>query len=258
MKSIENKVCVVTGSAKSIGFGIAERYAALGAKVVMIDLNPEVLERAKELSGRGAQVKGYVLDITDPGAVAECFREFQAEWGSVYTLVNVAGIVSQHPIEEVTTKEWELMMSVNVYGAFYCIQNVIAGMKENKDGKIINFSSKSGKTGSALMIPYSAAKGAVIAMTHGLAFELAPFNIKCNCVCPGITDATGVWSEVSKGYIHNLHMERDAVVDKFTAKIPLKRLTAIDDVVDYVEFLTRSGDYCTGQALNITGGREVH
>lgn len=258
MKSIEGKLCVVTGAAKSIGYGVAERYARLGAKVVLIDLNEQVLERAKLLADAGCAAKGYVLDITDAKAVKTCFDAFQAEWGPVYALVNVAGMVSQHPIEEVTTKEWELMMSVNVYGSFYCVQNVVAGMKAQKDGKIINFSSKSGKTGSALMVPYSAAKGAVIAMTHGLAFELAPYNIKCNCICPGITDATGVWDEVSKGYIHNLKIERAAVVDKFTAKIPLGRLTEIEDLVDYVEFLTRSGDYCTGQALNVTGGREVH
>jgi Dehydrogenases with different specificities (related to short-chain alcohol dehydrogenases) len=258
MRSIENKVCVVTGSARSIGLGIACRYAELGAKVVMIDINPEVLDRAKEMQQEGKQVKGYIVNITDPKAVKDCFDDFQSVWGDVFALVNNAGVVSQNPIEEVTTQEWEKMMSVNVYGAFYCIQAVVPGMKEKKEGKIINFSSKSGKTGSALMVPYSSAKGAVIAMTQAIAFELAPYNINCNAICPGITDETGVWGEVSKGYIQNLKMEKDKVVDKFTAKVPLGRLTRIDDVVDYVEFLTRSGDYCTGQALNISGGREMH
>ena len=258
MKTIKDKVCVVTGAAKSIGLGIAKRYAQLGAKVVLIDLNPEVLQRTEELKDTGYAVKGYQLDITDRKAVFECFLDFQSEWGAVYALVNNAGVVSQNPIEDVTTQEWERMMTVNVYGAFYCIQAVAAGMKKNREGKIINFSSKSGKTGSALMVPYSAAKGAVIAMTQGIAFELAPYNINCNAICPGITEATGVWGEVSKGYIENLKMDEEKVVDKFTAKIPLGRLTKIEDVVDYVEFLTRSGEYCTGQALNISGGREMH
>ena len=150
------------------------------------------------------------------------------------------------------------MMAVNVYGAFFCTQAVLPDMKERMGGKIINFSSKSGKTGSALMVPYSSAKGAVIAMTQAIAYEIAPYNINCNCLCPGITDATGVWDNVSAGYIHNLKMPREQVVEKFTAKIPLKRLTSIDDVVDFVEFLTASGDYCTGQAFNISGGREMH
>jgi NAD(P)-dependent dehydrogenase (short-subunit alcohol dehydrogenase family) len=258
MRSIQDRVCVVTGAARSIGLGIARRYAELGAKVVMIDVNPEVTERAAEMQKDGKKVKGYILNITDPKAVFDCFNDFVAEWGNVYALVNNAGVVSQNPIEAVTTQEWEKMMSVNVYGSFYCIQAVVAGMKSAKEGKIINFSSKSGKTGSALMVPYSSAKGAVIAMTQAIAFELAPYNINCNALCPGITGESGVWGEVSKGYIQNLKMEKEKVVDKFTAKVPLGRLTDINDLVDYVEFLTRSGDYCTGQALNVSGGREMH
>lgn len=258
MRSIKDKVCVVTGAARSIGLGIAERYAELGAKVVMIDINPEVLDRAKDMQKAGKNVKGYILNITDQKAVFECFEDFQLEWGNVYALVNNAGVVSQNPIETVTPEEWNKMMTVNVYGAFYCIQAAVAGMKASKEGKIINFSSKSGKTGSALMVPYSSAKGAVIAMTQAIAFELAPYNINCNAICPGITEATGVWGAVSKGYIENLKMAQEKVVDKFTSKVPLGRLTRIEDVVDYVDFLTRSGDYCTGQALNISGGREMH
>ena len=95
-------------------------------------------------------------------------------------------------------------------------------MKENKEGKIINFSSKSGKTGSALMVHYSAAKGAIIALTQALAHELAEYKINVNCLCPGITDDTGVWGEVSKGYIHNLKLPKEEVIDKFTAKYLLR------------------------------------
>ena len=108
------------------------------------------------------------------------------------------------------------------------------------------------------MVPYSAAKGAIIALTQALAFEVAADNVKVNCLCPGITDATGVWSSVSKGYTENLKMAREEVVKRFTAKIPLGRLTDIRDVVDLVMFLTAAGEYCTGQAFNVTGGREMH
>jgi NAD(P)-dependent dehydrogenase (short-subunit alcohol dehydrogenase family) len=173
-------------------------------------------------------------------------------------LVNNAGIVDQRPFEEITAAQMDRMMRVNVHGALYCAQGAVKDMKAKKEGKIINFSSKSGKTGSALMAHYSAAKGAIIALTHALAFELANDNINVNCICPGITDATGVWGEVSKGYVNNLKLSREEVIKKFTAKIPLKRLTTIEDVVEFVYFLTVGGSYCTGQAFNITGGREVH
>jgi len=176
----------------------------------------------------------------------------------VYALVNNAGVVDTRPFEENDEAILDKMFKVNVYGTTYCIQGALPYMKKNKAGKIINFASKSGKTGSALMAPYSAAKGAVIVLTQALAFEVAKFNINVNAICPGITDATGVWSSVSAGYVENMHMERDEIVKTFTSKVPLGRLTDIQDVVEYVFFLTVSADYCTGQALNITGGREMH
>ncbi len=255
---LAGKTCVVTGAARSIGLAIAQAYREAGARVAMIDLNPEVTAQAERLAAGGAPVKGYVLDITDRGAVLETFARIAAELGDAYALVNNAGIVDQRPIEETTPELLDRVFRVNVHGAVYCIQGVLAGMRKRRDGKIISFSSKSGKTGSALMAPYSAAKGAVISLTQALAYELAPDNIKVNCLCPGITDATGVWSAVSKGYTENLKLSRDEVVKKFTAKVPLGRLTDIRDVVDFVLFLTASGEYCTGQAFNVTGGREMH
>jgi len=255
---LAGKTCVVTGAARSIGLAIAEAYRGAGASVAMIDVNPEVTAQAERLSAGGSKVKGYVLDITDRAAVLACFARIAEELGDAYALVNNAGIVDQRPFEEATPELLDRMFRVNVHGTVYCIQGVLAGMRKRRDGKIINFSSKSGKTGSALMAPYSAAKGAIIALTQSLAFEVAADNIKVNCVCPGITDATGVWSSVSKGYTENLKLPREEVVKKFTAKIPLGRLTDIKDVVDFVVFLTLSGEYCTGQAFNITGGREMH
>ncbi len=258
MIQLEGKVCVVTGSAKSIGLGIATMYAEAGAKVALIDINPDVLKSAEMLHSKGFSVKAYVIDITDEQQVAGCFTDIVKEFGPIFCLVNNAGIVTQRPFEEVTTEEMDKVFKVNVYGTVYCTQAALKSMKQLGDGRIINFSSKSGKTGSALMGPYSAAKGAIISLTHSLAFEYAAANIKVNCICPGITDDTGVWANVSEGYTKNLQLPKDEVVKKFTAKIPLGRLTRIEDVVELVQFITTSGDYCTGQAFNITGGREVH
>ncbi len=256
---IEGKVCVVTGAAKSIGFGIAEKFAQSGAKTILLDIDPIVLESAQRLTEQGYCARGFIGDITKRDAVLKLFDAIVKEFGPVYCLVNNAGAVDQRPFEENTEAIFDRMFHINVNGTAWCIQGALPSMKAaGVGGKIINFSSKSGKTGSALMTPYSAAKGAVIALTQSLAYELADYKINVNCICPGITDATGVWDSVSESYTKNLQMSHDAVVDKFSAKIPLKRLTAISDVVDYVFFLTVAGDYCTGQAINITGGREMH
>jgi len=256
--SLKGKVCVVTGAAKSIGLGIATKYAEQGAKVALIDIDPLVEQSAADLVAKGYEAKGYILNITDRDAVLKCFEQIVSDLGDIYALVNNAGVVDNRPFEENDEAVFDKMFKVNVYGTAYCIQGAVPSMKKLGGGKIINFASKSGKTGSALMAPYSAAKGAVIVLTQSLAFEYAKDNIKINSICPGITDATGVWSSVSAGYIENMKMERNEIVKKFTAKIPLGCLTDIQDVVDFVFFLTASAEYCTGQAYNITGGREMH
>ena len=108
------------------------------------------------------------------------------------------------------------------------------------------------------MAAYCGAKGAIISITQAMAYEYAKQNIKVNCLCPGNVEKTGVWGSVSKGYVENLKMDEEAVVKQFTSKVPLGRLARIDDIVAFVKFLTVDGDYCTGQAFNVTGGREMH
>ena len=255
---LRDKVCVVTGAAAGIGYGIAEAFTSYGAKVAIIDIQQDKLDQAVEkLASAGATVKGHVTDITDRPAVFETFKKIREELGSAYALVNNAGVVDQRPFEEITPEQIDRMMKVNVNGTLYCCQAASADLRANA-GRVINFSSKSGKTGSALMAHYSAAKGAVIALTHALAFEMAKDKVTVNCICPGITDATGVWGFVSEAYTKNMSASRDEIIEKFTAKIPLGRLTEISDIVNYVLFLVAAAPYCTGQAINITGGREMH
>jgi NAD(P)-dependent dehydrogenase (short-subunit alcohol dehydrogenase family) len=255
---LKGRTCVVTGAAKSIGLGVAEMYASLGAKVAMIDLHPDVVKAAERLAGGGKPVKGYVLDVTNRDAVMACFDKIEKELGDVFALANFAGVVDQQPIEEITPERLDRVMRVNVNGTIWPIQAALRTMKKYKDGRIINVSSKSGKTGSSIMSMYSGAKGAIISITQALAFELAKHQIKVNCLCPGIVENTGVWGEVSKGYVENLKMSEADVVKQFTGKVPLGRLARIDDVVAFTKFLTVDGDYCTGQAFNVTGGREMH
>jgi NAD(P)-dependent dehydrogenase (short-subunit alcohol dehydrogenase family) len=255
---LKGRTCVVTGAARSIGLGIAQMYCGLGAHVAMIDINPEVKEQAELLAKDGHKVRGYVLDITDQKAVFACFDDVARTLGNVFALANVAGAVDQQPFEEISPERLDKMNRININGSVYCAQAALKTMKGLKDGRIINFSSKSGKTGSAIMAAYSGAKGAVIALTQALAYEFAKQNIKVNCLCPGIVENSGVWGSVSRGYVENLKMGEDEVVKQFTSKVPLGRLCRIDDVVAFVKFLTIDGDYCTGQAFNVTGGREMH
>ena len=255
------KTALVTGAAGAIGKGVAAGFSAGGANVFITDLKQDALDEvAAEVSDVGGACKGLAADVTNEADVKAVVAAAAAAFGDrIDVLVNVAGVVAQGRVEEITEKDWNLMFDVNCKGSFFFIKHVVPFMKARKSGKIVNYSSKSGKTGSALMSHYSAAKAAIMGLTQSLAFELAPDGITANCLCPGITDSTGVWKHVSAGYIENLKMPREEVVKKFTAKIPLGRLASVDDVVAVTLFLSSAGaDYMTGQAINLTGGREMH
>jgi NAD(P)-dependent dehydrogenase (short-subunit alcohol dehydrogenase family) len=255
----ENRVALVTGAAGSIGKGIAKRLVDQGARVFITDLDQGLLDAVCTELGencRSLAADVTVLEQVKQVVVSAC----DAFGGRIDVLVNVAGTVGAGgKVEDLTEENWDFVFAVNCKGTFFFIKEVLPVMKRGGGGSIVNFSSKSGKTGSALMSAYSAAKAAVIGLTQALAFEVASDRIRVNCVCPGITEATGVWSNVSTDYVKTMELPMDEVVKKFTAKVPLGRLAYVDDVVNVTCFLASSrADYMTGQAINITGGREMH
>jgi NAD(P)-dependent dehydrogenase (short-subunit alcohol dehydrogenase family) len=257
----KDKVILVTGAAGAIGKGIVKKFLEDGAKVFITDLDTDTLLGVEsEMKKKGYQCQSLAADVTNHEHVQSVVEKTLDVFdGTIDVLINVAGIMAQTKVEDITEKEWDLVFDVNCKGTFYFIKEVVPIMKKQKSGSIINFSSKSGKTGSALLSHYSAAKAAIIGFTQALAYELAEFSINVNCICPGITEDTGVWDTASSGYIENLGLSKEDVVDKFISKVPLKRLARIEDIVSVTYFLASKGaDYMTGQAINVTGGREMH
>ncbi len=255
----DNKVALVTGAAGAIGQGLARRLCEQGASVFITDLDQAKL--AAIVEQLGPQCQALPADCTNADQVAQVVEAARAAFGGrVDVLLNVAGTVGKGgPIEEMSEQTWDFVFDVNCKGTFLFTKMVVPIMKASGGGKIVNFSSKSGKTGSALMSAYSSAKAAIMGLTQALAFELADFHINVNCVCPGITADTGVWRDVSADYVENMKLPVDEIVKKFTSKVPMKRLATVEDVVAVTLFLaSRGSDYMTGQAINITGGREMH
>jgi NAD(P)-dependent dehydrogenase (short-subunit alcohol dehydrogenase family) len=253
------KTALVTGAAGSIGRGIAARFIEQGASVWVTDLSQPALDEV--CSQLGSRCYGLAADVTVPEDVRQVVQAAADRFeGRIDVLINVAGTVGiGGPVEDMDLENWEQVFAVNCRGTFLFVKHVVPWMKRQGGGSIVNFSSKSGKTGSALMSAYSAAKAAIIGLTQALAFELAPHRIRVNCVCPGITEDTGVWSNVSSDYVRNMNLPIEEVVKKFTSKVPLGRLARVDDVVNMTCYLASDrADYMTGQAINITGGREMH
>lgn len=258
--NFDGKTILITGAAGSIGKGLARRFCELGGNCFITDLNQQAIDAVcAELKGLAGECRALAADVTSHEQVKRVVAAAAAAFGDrIDVLVNVAGTVGQGgKVEDIDPANWDFVFAVNCKGTFLFIKETLPIMKKT-GGSIINFSSKSGKTGSALMSHYSAAKAAVIGLTQSLAFELAPY-IRVNCVCPGITEATGVWSNVSKDYVENMKLPMDEIVKKFTGKVPMGRLAHIEDVVAVTTFLASDGAaYMTGQAINITGGREMH
>ena len=254
-----NKTALVTGATGTIGKEIARRIIGEEGRVFITDLDQSKLDAvASEL---GANCQALAADCTKAEQVAEVVKECRRAFGqNIDVLINVAGATGKgSTIEDMTEETWDFVFAVNCKGTFLFIREVMPVMKSQGHGSIVNFSSKSGKTGSALMSAYSAAKGAIITLTQALAFETAKQNIRVNCVCPGITEATGVWDNVSSDYVNNMKMPHEEIVKIFTSKVPMGRLARIQDVVDVTCFLASDrAAYMTGQAINITGGREMH
>lgn len=151
-------------------------YCKRGASVALIDILPEVEEQADRLSKEEFQAKGYVLNITDQDAVMKCFETIAGDLGDIFTLANIAGAVDQKDIESMTPERIDRMMQINFNGTVYCVQGALKTMKKLGNGRIINFASKSGKTGSALKGAYSGAKGAIISLTHAPALLTIPVS----------------------------------------------------------------------------------
>jgi NAD(P)-dependent dehydrogenase (short-subunit alcohol dehydrogenase family) len=259
--SLQERVVIITGAAGSLGAGLVQGFAREGAQLFIVDRNGSDLEKV----GEEARLVGVTCiwraaDVTSAAEVSESMREAVHFYnGRVDILVNAAGIASQGRIEEMNERDWDQVFAVNCRGTFLFIREVVPIMKGAAYGKIINFSSKSGKTGSPLLGAYSAAKAAVIGLTQSLAFELAEWGINVNCVCPGLVYNTGMCDSLFTDYADNLSLSMQEVAGHFAEKIPLKRLAMVEDVVDTVLFLAsdRSG-YMTGQSVNVSGGREVH
>ena len=255
------RTALVTGAAGAIGKGIARGLCMGGARVFITDLRQAAVDAAiEDIAAGGGVCRGLAGDATNEADAAKAVAAAAEAFGQrIDFLVNAAGLVAQGRIEDIPESEWDALFAVNCKGTFLFIKHVVPLMKARRYGKIINLSSKSGKTGSALMSHYSATKAAVIGLTQALAHELAGDGITVNCVCPGIVEDTPVWGQVVKGYVDGMRAAPGEIAATFTAKVPLGRLARVSDVVAVTQFLcSDGGDYLTGQAVNVAGGREMH
>jgi 3-oxoacyl-[acyl-carrier protein] reductase len=249
---LEGKVALITGAGRGIGRTIAVTLAKEGVDLCINDVNLEAAEEAAdEISALGRKAIAVKADVGDPEEVDAMVTRTIGELGGVHILVNNAGVIDQGvPTIESSVEKWDEVMRVIVRGTYLCCRRAGRWMVEQRSGKIVNISSVAGLTGLAPRPAYVPAKGAIIALTHTLAVEWAPYGINVNCITPGFC-LTPMSQEAFK--------RAGADLGKIGQNIPMGRLALPQDIADAALFLVSdSAKYITGVTLPVDGGWLVY
>ena len=255
MKRFENQVVVITGAANGIGKACAQRFAQEGAFVACLDVTDELNQAiAEEVRSFGTGAIALHCDVTDPESIKAAVDTVMEKWGRVDVLVASAGIYTGAPLVEVSLKQWNRLIDINLTGVFLTNQAVAPIMMKQKSGSIINISSMAGKTSWPASAEYSASKSGVIGLTRSVAMELAPYGATANSVCPGntLTDMVrGVAGKV--GAMDG--MTGEEWLQMRANDCPMKRLAEPWEMAGVVAFLaSEDSRYLTGQAIEVDGG----
>ncbi|MBQ3509223.1 MAG: 3-oxoacyl-ACP reductase FabG [Peptococcaceae bacterium] len=249
MTEQKKEIVLVTGASGGIGKAVAEKFALAGYPVVLH--YHKGTERAealqKELAEQGCIVMTQQADLRSSTQVTQMIERITQQWGPVGILINNAGIAQQKLFTDITDEEWRDMFAVHVDGAFYCSRAVLPAMIQKKRGCIINVSSMWGQIGGSCEVHYSAAKGALQAMTQALAKEVGPSGIRVNCVAPGV-----ILTEM------NTRMFDEETLDALREETPLEKLGAAEDVASMIYYLsTEEAGFITGQIIGVNGGMVI-
>ena len=242
---LKDKVAIVTGAAQGIGRAIAELFVAEGAFVVIVDVNAEKSAQtaAALASGWGGAARGLACDVTRAEQCEDVVKTVLEEHGRVDILVNNAGIAKDNLLLRMSEEQWDLVLAVNLKGAFNFTKACARTMLKARQGRIVNIASIVGQEGNGGQVNYAASKGGLISLTKSVAREFASRGITVNAVSPGfiktpLTD--GLPEEVKRDFV---------------ARIPLVRMGEPLDVAHAVLFLScEESSYVTGQVLNVNGG----
>lgn len=242
--SLNEKVVLVTGASRGIGFEIANQLASKGATVIGTATSQGSADRfATAMSEKGYKAKGMVLNISDIESIKEFFAQIKSEKLVIDVLVNNAGITRDNLMMRMSEDEWEAVINTNLNSIFRMTKECIRGMMKKRWGRIISIGSVVASAGNPGQVNYCAAKAGVIGFSKSLAYEVASRNITVNVVAPGFiaTDMTDKLTDEQKSFI--------------ATKIPSGQMGEPKDIAATVAFLaSEDARYITGQTLHVNGG----
>ena len=243
---MKNRNAIVTGGAAGIGFAIAQRLVASGARVSLWDRDDKALaESAKALGGKTHTVR---VDVSDETDVCLARDEAARELGRIDALVCSAGITGPNLATwDYPLADWKQVLDINLTGVFLCNKALAPHMKQNDYGRIVNIASIAGKEGNPNASAYSASKAGVISLTKSLGKELAKTGVRVNCVTPAAVK-TGMFSQMTQAHI-----------DFMLSKIPMGRFGEVQEIAALVAWLcTEDCSFSTGAVFDLSGGRAVY
>lgn len=247
---IEGKVAVITGAATNIGRETALLFAREGAHVVVVDLNEDGAKRTvADIEDQGGKAWFMRADVSEAEDMRTLMEAAADEMGGIDIIVNNAGAQRSGAVTDFDESAWDLLMHVNPRSCFLSAKYAVPYLRERGGGSIVNTSSLAGLKGGPGMTAYSASKGAIIAFTRALAAELAPDNIRANCVCPGWVDTP--FNEPAIEFMGGRESQEMMVQQT----VPLGRQASPEEIAPGILYLASgASSYMTGQELNIDGG----
>jgi NAD(P)-dependent dehydrogenase (short-subunit alcohol dehydrogenase family) len=246
MTRLSGKVAIVTGAGVGIGRAIARRFAAEGAHVWVTDLNGESAEdTARDIKTEGGAATAMLVDVSKGQDLTALIRNVDAAHGRADILVNNAGILVRSEIRQLSDADWAKLREVNLDAILRLSRDALPLLRKGQKASIINISSIMARRGLRPLAAYTATKGAVTALTKGLAVEYAPFDIRVNAIAPGYIE-TAITNRLLK-----MPPIKQALIDK----TPMGRLGQPEDLVGAAVFFASDDSlYCTGAELSVDGG----
>lgn len=241
---LEGKVSIITGGAQGIGLATAEKFAAEGARVVICDVNQDVISGVvNEFKQSGIDVDGLNADVTNQADISNMVDLVISKYGQIDCLVNNAGIVRDARMVNMTEEQFDSVIDVNLKGTYNCAKAVFPHMMERQSGVVLNASSIVGIYGNFGQTNYAASKFGVIGMAKTWAREFGRFGIRVNAVCPGMIK-TDILSDIP-----------DKVLENIVSKVPMGRLGAPSEIANTYAFLASDeASYINGAVIEVGGG----
>lgn len=244
---LQDKISIVTGSARGIGRATALKFAAEGASVIVCDLDRHLVDAVvKTVTEQGGEASGFVVDVTDRSSIDAMVENVKARYGRIDTLVNNAGIVQDARMVNMTDDQFDKVIDVNLKGTYNCTKAVVDTMLMQQSGVILNASSIVGLYGNFGQTNYAASKFGVIGMAKTWAREFGPSGIRANAVCPGMVE-----TEIVKGI-------PDKVMQTIISRVPLGRLGRPEEIANTYAFLASDeASFINGAVIEVGGGGTV-